>query len=117
MHKKSADKFNAGDGKLFPFSLFTVVFDVVGNRIFVHADDTVVADGNPVCVFSKVVNNGLRTVEGFLAVGNPVLVITKVEQFFENITIVVLSTASMKLKLFRFIKGFEFSHVFATEQL
>ena len=78
MHKEPTDKFNAGDGKLFPLTLFAVVFYVIGNSILIHADDTVVTDGNPVGVFPKVVNNGLSTIKGFLAVGNPVFAITKV---------------------------------------
>lgn len=78
MHKKPANKFNTGNGKFLPVAFFSVVFDIVSNGIFIHADDTVVADGNPVGVFSKVVNNGLCTVEGFFAMRNPVFVITKV---------------------------------------
>ena len=71
MHKKPANKFNTGNGKFLPVAFFSVVFDIVSNGIFIHADDTVVADGNPVGVFSKVVNNGLCTVEGFFAMRNP----------------------------------------------
>ena len=78
MHKKSADKFNAGNGKFFPLTFFPVIFYIVGDSIFIHADNTVVADGNPVGVFPKVVNNGLCSVEGLLAVGNPILFIAKV---------------------------------------
>ena len=78
MHKKPAYKLNAGDGKLFPLALFTVVFHVESNCILIYADNTVVTDGNPVGVFPKVVNNGLGTIKGFLAVGNPVFAITKV---------------------------------------
>ena len=117
MHKKPAYKLNAGDGKLFPLALFTVVFHVESNCILIHADNTVVADGNPMGVFPKVVNNGLSSIKGFLAVGNPFLVITKVQQFFERIKVTVLFTTPMKLKFFRFIQGFEFVHVFTTKQL
>ena len=78
MHKETADKFNAGNGKFFPFSFISVILHMVSNSIFIHADDTVVTDSNPMGVFSKVVNNGLCSVEGFLAVGNPVLFIAKV---------------------------------------
>ena len=78
MHKKSADKFNAGNGKFFPLTFFPVIFYIVGDSIFIHADNTVVANDNPMGVFSKVVNNGLCSVEGLLAVGNPVLVIANV---------------------------------------
>ena len=52
MHKKPANKFNTGNGKFLPVAFFSVVFDIVSNGIFIHADDTVVADGNPVgCIF------------------------------------------------------------------
>ena len=78
MHQETTNKFNAGNGKFFPLPFFPVIFYIVGNSIFVHTDNAVVADGNPVGVFPKVVNNGLCSVEGLLAVGNPVLFIAKV---------------------------------------
>ena len=78
MHKETADKFNAGNGKFFPLTFFPVVFYIVGNGIFIHADNTVVADSNPVSVFPEVVNNRLRTIKGFLAMGNPVFLVTTV---------------------------------------
>ena len=117
MHKKPTDKLNAGNGNFFPLTFFPIIFYIVDNSIFIHADNTVVADGDPMGVFSKVVNNGLSAIEGLLAVGNPILFITNVQEFFECITVTVLFTASMKLKLFRFIQGFEFVHVFAAKQL
>ena len=73
MHKKPADKLNAGNGIFFPSAFFTVVFYVVGDCIFIHADNAMVADGNPVSIFPKVVDNGLCTIKGFLAMRNPVL--------------------------------------------
>lgn len=78
MHKESADKFNTGQGMLFPPVFFPVILHIKGNGIFVHANDAVVADGNPMSIFSKIVDNGLGTVKGFLAVGNPVFFITDV---------------------------------------
>ena len=117
MHKKAADKFDTGNGIFLPPAFFPIVFHIVGNGILVHADNTMIADGNPVGVFSKVVNNGLCTVEGFLAVGNPVFVIANVQEFLERIMVTVLFTVSMKLKLFLFPEGFEFVQIFATKQL
>ena len=78
MHKEPTDKLNAGNGKFFPLTFFPVIFYIVSNCILIHTDNTVVTDGNPVGVFPKVVNNGLSTIKGFLAVGNPVFAITKV---------------------------------------
>ena len=102
MHKKPADKFNAGNGKFFPLTFLPVIFYIVGNSAFIHADNTMVANGNPMGVFPKVVNNGLRAIKGFLAVGNPFLVITNVQQFLESIMVAILFTASMKQKFIRF---------------
>ena len=116
MHKKAADKFDTGNGIFLPPTFFPVVFHVVGNSILVHTDDTMIADGNSVGVFSKVVNYGLCTIKGFLAMGNPVFAIADIQEFLESVTITVLFTVSMKLKLFLFIQNFEFSHVFATKQ-
>ena len=44
MHKKPADKFSAGDGAFFPLTFFPVILHIVGNSIFIHADDPMVAD-------------------------------------------------------------------------
>ena len=50
MHKKSADKFDSGNGIFFPFTFFTIILHIVSNSIFVHANDTMIADGNSVCI-------------------------------------------------------------------
>ena len=117
MHKKAADKFDTGNGIFLPPTFFPVVFHVVGNSILVHTDDTMIADGNSVGVFSKVVNYGLCTIKGFLAMGNPVFAIADIQEFLESITVAIFFTTSMKLKLFLFVQGFEFRHIFPAEQL
>ena len=117
VHKKSADKFNTGNGKFRPLTFFTIVFHIVGNSIFVHTDNAVVADGNPVGIFPKVVDNGLCTIKGFLAVGNPVLVITKIQEFLEIIAVAVFYAASVKLKLILIPKCFKNIQIFALKQL
>ena len=78
MHKKPTYKLNAGNRVLFPPAFFAVIFYEVGNSFFIHSDNTMVADGNPVCIFPKVVDNGLCTVKGFLAMRNPVLFIASI---------------------------------------
>ena len=54
MHKKPADKFNSCDGVFFPDSFVTVIFHIVSNGIFIHTDDAVVADGNPVRILAQI---------------------------------------------------------------
>ena len=117
MHKKAADKFDTGNGIFLPPTFFPVVFHVVGNSILVHTDDTMIADGNSVGVFSKVVNNGLCTIKGFLAMGNPVFAIADIQEFLESITVAIFFAASVKLNLILIPKCFEDIQVFATKQL
>ena len=116
MHQEATNKFNARNGMFLPPAFFTVILYIEGNSILIHADNTVVADGNSMGVFPKVVNNGLSTIKGFLAVGNPFLVITNVQQFLESIMVAILFTASMKQKFIRFPEGFKFVQIFATKQ-
>ena len=99
MHEESTDEFNSGNGVFFPLAFFTVVLYIVGNSIFIHANDTMITDSNSMCIFPKVIDNGLGTIEGFLAVGNPVFFVTDIQQFFESIMVTIFFTATMKLKL------------------
>ena len=116
MHQEPADKFNSGKGEFLPLTVFPVILHIKGNCAFIHTDNTVVADGNPVSVFPQVVNNGLSTIKGFLAVWNLVLFITNVQELLEGVMVTILFAASMKLKLFLFPEGFKFSHVFVTKE-
>ena len=71
MHKKPADEFDSGNGIFFPFAVFSIILYIVSNSIFVHANDTMIADGNSMCILAEVVNDRLCTIEGFLAMRNP----------------------------------------------
>ena len=75
MHKESTDEFNSGNGELFPLTFFTIIFHIVCNSIFVHTDDAVITDSDSMRVLTKIVNNRLSSIEGFLAVRNPVFFI------------------------------------------
>ena len=98
MQKKSSDKLYTRDGKFFPFTMFTVIFDVVSNGIFIHANNTMVADSDTVGVLTQVVNDRLCTIEGFFTMGNPVLFVAGVEKLFEVITVAILFATAMKFK-------------------
>ena len=80
MHKESADKFNSGNSQCFPFTSFTVVLHIVCDSVFIHADNTAITDSNSVYVLTKVMNNRLCTVKGFLTVWNPVFFIAQGRQ-------------------------------------
>ena len=75
MHQEAADEFFTGDGDFFPLSLVFVVFGSKGNRAVRHAFNTVVADRDPMGIFPKIFDNGLRAIKRFLAVRNPFLAI------------------------------------------
>ena len=117
MHKKTADKFNAGNSMFLPPAFFPVILHIEGHSILVHTNDTMIADGNSVGVFSKVVNYGLCTIKGFLAMGNPVFAIADIQEFLESITVAIFFAASVKLNLILIPKCFEDIQVFATKQL
>ena len=56
-------------------------------RIFIHADDPMVADCDSMCIFAEIVNNRLCAIESFFAVRNPVLFITGIQQFLKGIVV------------------------------
>ena len=103
MHKESTDEFNSGNGEFFPLTFFTIIFHIVCNSIFVHTDDAVITDSDSMCVLTKIVNNRLGTVEGFLAVRNPVFFLAGVKKFFESIVVAVFFAAPMKFELIIFM--------------
>ena len=117
MHKKSSYKLYAGDGKLFPFTMFTIIFDVVSNGIYIHANNTMVADSDTVSVLTEVINDRLCTIEGFLTMGNPVFFVAGVEKLFEVITVAILFATTMKFKLVILIQRFKLIQIFTTEYL
>ena len=117
MHKKSADEFNSGNRMLLPSAFFTIIFYIITDSIFIHTDESVIADGNSMCILAEVVNDRLCTIEGFLAMRNPFFFITGIQQFFESIMIAIFFTTSMKLKLLLIPQAFQLIHIFTTKQL
>ena len=99
MHKKPADKFNSCDGVFFPDSFVTVIFHIVSNGIFIHTDDAVVADGNPVRILAQISNDGLSSIKSFFAVRNPFFFVTYIQKFLKSIIVTIFFTGSMELKL------------------
>ena len=115
MHQKPSYKFNAGKGKFFPLSFVPVIFYRKSNVSIVHADDAVIADGNPMGILSKVVNHRLCAVKRFLTIRNPFRIITEINQFFERIMVTVFFGSSMKLKLISIPEMFHLIHIFSTK--
>jgi len=60
MHEEPADKLRPGNRKRFPASAIFIVFNRKGDRVFIHTDDPVVADSDPVGVFPKVTDPGTQ---------------------------------------------------------
>ena len=115
MHQKTPYEFNTGNGQLFPFSFVSVIFYKEGDGFIIHADNAVIADGNPMGILSKVINHRLRTVKSFLTIRNPFRIITGIKQFFKCIMVTVFFSSSMKLKLIRIPEIFLLIHIFSTE--
>ena len=78
-------------------------------------DDAVIADSDPMGIFSEIINHRLCTVKSFLTVRNPFCVITGIYKFFECIMITVFFCCSMKLKLICIPEIFQLIHIFSTK--
>ena len=116
MHQEPADEFFTGDGDLFPLSLVFVIFCSKGNSAVRHAFNTVVADRDPVCILPEIFDNGLRAIERFLAVRDPLFFITGVQQFLERIVVFEALRAAVEFKLSVFPKVLQLRKILATEK-
>ena len=116
MHQESANEFFTGDGDFFPLSLIFVNLCSKGNRAVRHAFNTVVADRDPVGILPEIFDNGLCAIKRFLAVRNPFLAVTRVQQFLERIVVFEALRAAMEFKLSVFPKLFQFRKILPTEK-
>ena len=99
MYQKTPYKFNTRKCQFFPLSFLSVIPDRKSNIFIVHMDDAVIADSDPMGIFSEIINHRLCTVKSFLTVRNPFCIITGIYKLFECIMITVFFCCSMKLKL------------------
>ena len=98
MHQKTPYKFNTRKCQFFPLSFLAVIPDRKSNIFIVHMDHAVIADSNPMGIFSEIINHRLCTVKSFLTVRNPFCIITGIYKLFECIMITVFFCCSMKLE-------------------
>ena len=98
MHQKPADKLHAGNCKGLPASAIFIVLNRKGDRVFIHADNPVVADGNPVGVLPEVADDRLRPIERFFTVGNPFLFVAGIHQLPKCIMVPVFFGCPAKHK-------------------
>ena len=98
MHQKTANKLFAGECDFFPLPMVLIILGGKGNRAVSHAFNTVVADCDPMGILPKIFDNGLRAIERFLAVRDPLFFITGVQQFFERIVVFETLRAAVEFK-------------------
>ena len=79
MHQEPADKLLTGNRDLLPLALVFIIFGSKCDGRIRHTFDAVIADGNPVCVFAKVPDDGLRAMERLLTVGYPFFFVTGIQ--------------------------------------
>src|SRR5699024_3344714 len=115
MHQKTSYEFDTGKGQFFPLPFIPVIFHRKSDGFIIHTDDAMIANSNPMGVFSKIINHRLCTVKGFLTIRDPLRRVTGIKQFFECIMVTVFFGCSMKLKLVGLPKVFQFFHVFSAE--
>ena len=115
MHQKTPDEFDTGKGKFFPLPFVPVIFHGKCDGFFVHTDDPVVTDRNPMSILSEIFNDRLGTMKCLFAIRNPLCTITCSQQFLEGIVITELFRGTVKNQLILFPQGFEFLQIFSTE--
>ena len=115
MHQKTPYKFNTRKGQFLPLSFLPVILNRKSNIFIVHMDDAVIADSDPMGIFSEIINHRLCTVKSFLTVRNLFYIITGIYQLFESIMITVFFCCSMKLKLICIPEIFQLIHIFPTK--
>ena len=116
MHQETTNEFFSGDSDFFPLSLVFVIFCSKGNSAVRHAFNTVVADRDPMGILSKILDNGLRAIERFLAVRDPLFFITGVQQFLERIVVFVVFFAAVEFKLSVLLKVLQLRKILAAEK-
>ena len=79
MHQEPADKLLTGNRDLLPLPLILIILGSKCNGRIRHTCDAVITDGDPVCVFAKVTDDGLCTMERLLTVGYPFFFITGIQ--------------------------------------
>ena len=83
MHQKTSYEFDTGKGQFFPLPFVPVIFHRKSDGFIIHTDDAMIANSNPMGVFSKIINHRLCTVKGFLTIRDPLRRVTGIKQFFE----------------------------------
>ena len=116
MHQEPADEFFTGDGDFFPLSLVFVIFSSKGNSAVRHAFNTIVADRDPVGILPEIFDNGLSAIKRFLAVRDPLLFITGVQQILERIVVFEALRAAVEFKLSVFPKVLQLRKILAAEK-
>jgi hypothetical protein len=99
MHQKPPEELFAGDRDLFPLPLIFIIFGSEGNRAVCHRFDPIVADRDPMGIFSQVADNRFSAIKWLLTVRHPFFVVTGIQKFFENIMVAIRFCSAVKLKL------------------
>ena len=116
MHQEPMDEFFPGDGDFFPLPLIFIILGSKSNRTFSHALDTIVADGDPVGIFSQIFDHGLCAIKRLLTVRNPFFSVTGVNKFLESIMVFVTLCAAVEYELVVFPKLLQLSKILSAKE-
>lgn len=79
MHQEPADKLLTGNRHLLPPPLVFIIFGSERNGKTFYTFDAVITDSDSVCVFAKVLNDRLRTMERLLTVRDPFFLVIGIQ--------------------------------------
>ena len=89
MHQEAAHKFYPIQGVLLPYTTILIILHTDSHRLLIHPEDTAVADCDTVCITPQLMHNGFRPCEGLPDIGNPVFIVTGIQQFLIRIAVAV----------------------------
>ena len=87
VHQKPAYEFFTGDGNFIPLALIFIILRCKGYRAVCHSFDPVVADRDPMGIFSQIPDHGFSAIKRFLAVRHPFFSVAEIQKFFESVMI------------------------------
>ena len=116
MHKKTADELNAIQSQFFPLAAAFVILYLYGYCVFVHAQDTAVADRYPVCVTPKVMHHGFRSGKRLPDIRDSVFPIADIQQFLVFMLVAVFGGCSLITKIPRLMQHLEPGQKFPLEK-
>ena len=116
MHQKPSYEFNPIQSQFFPFAVSFIIFNLDSYGIFIHSEDTAVADCQSMCVAPKIMHDCFCSCKRFPDIRNPLFFIAVIQKFLIFILVTVFFCISFVTEFTGIVQGFKSSQKFPFEQ-